>query len=122
MAGKIVHIEIKAKDPDRATAFYKSVFGWQFGESGMEGIDYRMAQLDEQSGAAIYPDKGAGSGPLVYIDTDDIDASVAKVRESGGEADDKQPIPSIGWFSHSKDTEDNPFGLFQSDESAQPPS
>jgi predicted enzyme related to lactoylglutathione lyase len=120
MAGKIVHIEIKASDPDRATAFYRNVFGWQFGDSGMPDIDYRMAQLDEQSGVAIYPDESAGSGPLVYVDTDDIDASVAKVNESGGQAGDKQPIPTVGWFSHCKDTEGNPFGLFQSDESAQP--
>jgi len=74
MAGKIVHIEIQASDPDRATAFYREVFGWQFGDSGMPGIDYRMARLDEQSGAAIYPGDGAGSGPLVYVDTDEIDA------------------------------------------------
>jgi predicted enzyme related to lactoylglutathione lyase len=39
------------------------------------------------------------------------------VRELGGTADDKQPIPSIGWYSHCMDTEGNTFGLFQSDES-----
>jgi predicted enzyme related to lactoylglutathione lyase len=121
MAGRIVHIEIKAADPDRATSFYRSVFGWEFGDSGMPGIDYRMARLDETSGAAIYPDEGAGEGPLVYVDTDDIDASVAKVRQGGGEAEDKQPIPSVGWFARCKDTEGNPFGLFQSDESVAPP-
>jgi uncharacterized protein len=121
MAGKIVHIEIQASDPDRATSFYRDVFGWQFGESGMPGIDYRMAQLDDTSGAAIYPGDGAGSGPLVYVDTDDIDASIQKVRDSGGEAEDKQPIPSVGWFSRVKDTEGNPLGLFQSDESVAPP-
>jgi predicted enzyme related to lactoylglutathione lyase len=121
MAGKIVHVEIKASDPDRATAFYKSVFGWEFGASAMPEMDYRMARLDEQSGAAIYPADDAGSGLLVYVDTDDIDASVAKVRESGGEAGDKQPIPGTGWFSHCKDTEGNPVGIFQSDESAAPP-
>jgi len=44
------------------------------------------------------------------------------VRQNGGEAEDKEPIPSVGWFSRSKDTEGNPFGLFQSDESVAPPS
>jgi predicted enzyme related to lactoylglutathione lyase len=34
---------------------------------------------------------------------------------------DKQPIPGVGWFTRCKDTEGNPFGLFQSDESAQMP-
>jgi len=122
MAGKMVHLEIGAADADRATAFYSAVFGWQFGDSGMPGIDYRMTQLDDQSGAAVYPSEEAGSGPLVYIDTDGIDASIAKVRDNGGQSDDKQPIPGVGWFSHAKDTEGNRIGLFQTDESVAPPS
>jgi predicted enzyme related to lactoylglutathione lyase len=121
MAGKMVHLEIGAADADRATAFYREVFGWQFGDSGMPGIDYRMARLDEQSGAAVFPSEDAGKGPLVYIDTDDIDASIGKVRDSGGKSDDKQPIPGVGWFSHATDTEGNRIGLFQSDESVAPP-
>jgi uncharacterized protein len=122
MAGKMVHLEIAAADADRATGFYRAVFGWQFGDSVMPGIDYRMTRLDDQSGAAVYPSEEAGSGPLVYIDTDDIDASIAKVRDNGGQSDDKQPIPGVGWFSHAKDTEGNRIGLFQSDESVAPPS
>jgi predicted enzyme related to lactoylglutathione lyase len=43
------------------------------------------------------------------------------VREAGGEAEDKQPIPGVGWFTRCKDTEGNPFGLFQTDESVQMP-
>jgi predicted enzyme related to lactoylglutathione lyase len=43
------------------------------------------------------------------------------VRSAGGEAEDKQPIPGVGWFTRCKDTEGNPFGLFQSDESVTMP-
>jgi predicted enzyme related to lactoylglutathione lyase len=117
MAGKIVHIEIRAADNDRCTSFYRDVFGWQFGESPMPDMDYRMAKLSEEMGAASYPSDESGSGYIVYIDTDDIDASVAKVRQLAGEAADKQPIPMVGWFSSCKDTEGNAFSLFQSDES-----
>jgi predicted enzyme related to lactoylglutathione lyase len=53
----------------------------------------------------------------VYFDCDDIDASLAKVGEHGGESGEKQPIPHVGWFAHCTDTEGNGFGLFQSDES-----
>jgi predicted enzyme related to lactoylglutathione lyase len=49
--------------------------------------------------------------------TDDIDASLAKIAEAGGEAGDKTPIPQIGWFARCKDTEGNSFSLFQGDES-----
>ena len=122
MAGKLVHFEIYAKDPDRAQGFYSGVFGWDFSDSGMPGIDYRMVRTGEDQGGAVFAPEDGKTGSLkVYFDTDDIDASIAKVRDSGGEAEDKQPIPSIGWFSGCKDTEGNEFSLYQSDESAPMP-
>jgi predicted enzyme related to lactoylglutathione lyase len=39
------------------------------------------------------------------------------VRELGGKADDKSPIPQVGWFAHCADPEGHAFSLFQSDES-----
>ena len=75
-----------------------------------------------EPGGAVYPAAElAGTGPIVYFATDDIDAAVAKVRDNGGEADDKQPIPSVGWFARCKDTEGNAFSLFQADESVPMP-
>ena len=118
MAGKIVHFEIPAADADRAAGFWGGLFGLQIGESAMEGFDYRMFQAaDDQGGAVMQSDK-AGSGLVVYHDTDDIDASIAKVRELGGTADEKQPVPTHGWFSACTDTEGNAFSLWQGDPNA----
>ena len=89
MAGKLVHFELPAED-------VRSLVG----------------ELD------VYPAQQGEKGPIVYFDTDDIDASIAKVRENGGQADDKMPIPHVGWFARCTDTEGNPFSLFQGDESA----
>jgi predicted enzyme related to lactoylglutathione lyase len=114
-SGKIVHIELPASDADRAQGFYSELFGWQFVGSGMEGIDYRMFQ--GEPGGAVYPGENAGQGPIVYFETDDIDAELGKVRDLGGQAEDKQPIPGIGWFAGCKDPEGNAFSLFQGDES-----
>jgi predicted enzyme related to lactoylglutathione lyase len=121
MAGKLVHFEIHAKDADRATKFYSAIFGWEFTDSGMPGVDYRMVRTGEDQGGAVFAPEDGETKLKVYFDTDDIDASVAKVREAGGEADDKQPIPSIGWWSDCKDTEGNSFSLYQNDESAPMP-
>jgi uncharacterized protein len=118
MAGKVVHIEIPAGDADRASAFYSGVFGWNIGASAMEGFDYRMFQVGENEGGAVMPSDKAGSGLIVYMDTNDIEASIAKVRELGGSADDKQPVPTHGWFSACTDTEGNPFSLWQGDPNA----
>jgi predicted enzyme related to lactoylglutathione lyase len=114
MAGKMVHVELPAKDSAQAKEFYGALFGWQFQSYGDQ--DYHMTQFDETSGGAISGGE-SGSNPVIYFDTDDIDASIAKIRENGGTADDKMPIPHIGWFSQCKDPEGNDFSLFQGDES-----
>ena len=86
----------------------------------MEGIDYRMFQEDGWGGA-VYPQQEGEQGPIVYFDTEDIEADLAKVGSSAATRSDKQPIPHVGWFARCKDTEGNPFSLFQSDESVAPP-
>jgi predicted enzyme related to lactoylglutathione lyase len=116
MAGEVVHYEIAAADVDRAQRFWSGLFGWQFGESAMPGMEYRMARTGDQSGAALYP--GETGHPNVYFGVDDIDAATAKVRELGGSAEEKQPVPSMGWFVACKDSEGNAFSLWQSDSSA----
>ena len=118
MAGKLVHFELPAEDTSRARSFWSGVFGWEFGDSAMPDFEYYMVQTGEDQGGAIYPPMAGEKGPIVYFDTDDIDASVVKVREHGGQADDKQSIPHIGWFARCTDTEGNSFSLYQSDESA----
>ena len=118
MAGKMVHFELPSADAQRAKQFWSGVFGWDFGDSGMEGIEYYMVRTGDDQGGAVYPmPDQAGTGTIVYFDTDDIDDSIGKVREGGGSAGDKMPIPNVGWFTHCKDTEGNSFSLFQSDES-----
>lgn len=118
MAGEIVHIEFPSKDADRAQRFWGGLFGWQFGDSGMPDIDYRMSQTGEGTGAAIYASEEGDGHPKFYFATDDIDASSAKVRELGGSADAKIPVPTHGWFAACSDSEGNAFHLWQADSAA----
>lgn len=120
MAGNLVHFELPAQDTDRAQRFYEEIFGWSF-RSAPAPMDYRMTEATTPVGA-IYPSQAGERGPIVYFDTDDIDAAIARVRESGGEADEKQPIPGIGWFSRAQDPEGNPISLFAADDSVPAPS
>jgi predicted enzyme related to lactoylglutathione lyase len=116
----IAHFELPAADTQRALGFWGGLLGWKF-QSWEDGqVEYHMIEGGEPGGA-IYPSDDAGSGPIVYFPSEDIDASMAKVRELGGTADHKHPIPTVGWYSHCKDTEGNRFGLFQSDESVEAP-
>ena len=120
MAGEVVHVEFASEDIERAQRFWSGVFGWNFGESMMPGMDYRMAQVSEQAGVALMEagDGGQPGHPNYYFATDDIDASIANVRELGGKAADKSPVPTHGWFSACSDSEGNAFHLWQPDTAA----
>jgi predicted enzyme related to lactoylglutathione lyase len=115
MAGNIVHFEINAKDANRAKRFYSSLFGWKYKDSDVPGIEYYLVD-GVSPGGAINPAQQE-PGPVVYFDTDDIDASIRKVRDLGGKSDDKLAIPGQGWFAPCVDSEGNKFSLFQNDPS-----
>ena len=116
MAGNLVHFELPATDTARAKAFWSSLLGWSFQEP-FGGMEYHMTDGTTPAGAIFLADQAPVGHANIYFDTDDIDASLARVGELGGQAAAKQPIPGIGWFATCVDSEGNAFSLFQSDES-----
>jgi uncharacterized protein len=119
MGKRVVHVEFPAQNLERGKKFWEGVGGWDVNDSGMSGMQYLMWQEGDQGGG-IYSMEGM-SGTTLYLGTDDMDGDIAKVRELGGDAEEKQPIPNIGWFSRCKDSEGNDFALYQSDENAPMP-
>ena len=122
MKGKIVHVEIPADDTQRAMKFWGELAGWQFKNyaEGQEGApEYNM--FEGEPGGGLYPSGEGAKGIVVYFETDDIDAEIERVRELGGNTEDKMPVPSMGWFAQGKDTEGNQFGIWQNDENAPVP-
>jgi bacterial/archaeal transporter family-2 protein len=100
MAGEIVHYEVMVSDGDRAQAFWGGLFGWQFGPPMSPEMDYRMAQIDEKSGAALSATGTPKSHPNVYLATDDIDASIREGararRQRGGQVAGTGPRLVLG--------------------------
>jgi uncharacterized protein len=119
MGKKVVHVEFPAQDIERGKKFWEGVGGWGINDSGMPGMQYLMWQQDDQGGG-IYSMEGE-RGTRLYLGTDDIDGDLAKVKELGGQAEDKMPIPKVGWFARCKDSEGNEFSLFQGDDNAPMP-
>jgi uncharacterized protein len=122
MKGAIVHIEIPADDTQRAMKFWGQLVGWKFqayGDGSDDVPEYNM--FEGEPGGAIYPAREGEKGIMVYFETDDIDAELNRIRDAGGDTEDKMPVPSMGWFAHAKDTEGNPFSVWQSDENAPMP-
>ena len=119
MAGQVVHVELPSEDVARAQEFWSGLMGWKFGDSGMPGIDYRMASTGDNSGVAIYNDDENRTGhPIIYMDVENIDESIERVRALGGESTDRSPGPGHGWFAKCRDTEGTSFSIWQSDSGA----
>lgn len=113
MKGNIVHFEVNAKDPARAKKFYSKVFGWTFKDSEIPGIEYYLID-GVNPGGAVNPNQ-TETGIVVYFETDNVDKTLKDIRDSGGQADAKQPIPGQGWFAACVDSEGNKISLFQPD-------
>lgn len=119
----VVHFEIPAKDPKRASEFYSKAFGWQFNqfpdfEYWMIGTTKSDKNGQPSSPGAINGGMGKKGGvlkvPTVTLMVADIDAALKKVTKLGGKvADKKRPISDMGFTAYFTDTEGNVIGLYQ---------
>ena len=84
--GTVTWVDLMTSDPEKARAFYTSVFGWQFEVGGPETGGYAMAKLDGRNVGGIggYP-PGQQMPPAwsVYFASDDLDATIAKAKQLG---------------------------------------
>ena len=115
MAHPIVHIELSSKDHKADSQWHKDVFGWETTE--YPDMDYSAwSGPDDSVGGGFNPvgdDNPAGS-VLVYIHTDNLAESVAKVKEKGGTVVlESYDIPTVGTMATFKDPTGNLLALLQ---------
>jgi len=113
----IVHIEIPAGNMQAATEFYAAVFDWNIQTDPT--YSYSMFSAEGGPGGGFVGiDEGGDmqyklDSLLVYIGTDDIDASLAKIAAQGGKVvQPKTEIPHVGWFARFTDPAGNNLALF----------
>lgn len=116
--GDIVHFEINTNNAERAKRFYTKLLGRKYKDLEIPGFEYYLID-GVNPGGAINPIAEASKvkAPTIYFGVEDIDKSLKIVRDQGGSADAKQPIPGQGWFAACTDLDGNWFSLFQSDPS-----
>ncbi len=112
----IVHIEFSTQDRTQAANFYGNIFGWE--TQDMPEMNYTSFSSGEGSpGGGLNPvteDYPAGT-VVVYIQTDDINGTLAKIEAQGGQVVmPKSEIPNMGWFALFKDPTGNLLGLYTS--------
>jgi len=116
----IVHIEIPASDLKEASKFYADVFGWQIDTSSMEDYPMFASEGGPGGGFVQLSDTAHSVGrPLLFIGTDDIDASLAAVEAHGGKTlMPRTAIPHVGWWAVFDDSVGNTLALYTRDDSA----
>ena len=122
MSGRVVHFEIPFDDQERASAFYASTFGWDL--NPLPDMRYVLVTTGpSDQGPPSEPgfinggmvERGAPvNGPLLVVDVEDIDATLASIEESGGTTvTAKGPVGEMGFAAYFTDPEGNLMGLWQ---------
>jgi predicted enzyme related to lactoylglutathione lyase len=109
----VIHIEFSAHDREAAGKFYSDLFGWKI--SQMPEMDYATFETGNNLGGGLNPvsENYPAGTTLVYIGTDDIEASLAKAESLGGKIiTHKTEIPQTGWFGLFTDPTGNMIGLY----------
>ena len=125
---RVVHFEIQADDPERAIAFYKSVFNWEIQKyEGDLGWDYWMImtapkdskELGINGGLhkrpAAAPEQNMNANAFVCtMEVKDFDETAQKIKNAGGKVGmPKFEIAGMAWQGYFFDTEGNTFGIHQ---------
>ena len=120
--GRLSHFEITADDPDRAAAFYRKAFGWEFNDWGGP-FKYLLATTGpkDQVGidGAIMPRHHTKQAVINTISVDKWEDGARAVSDAGGKVlSEKDAVPGQGYFAYCRDTEGNVFGIFEADPTA----
>ncbi len=132
MSNRVVHFEIQAEKPERAIAFYKKVFGWEF-PKWMDQPPYWGVMTAEKNskepgingGLLPRPAKtpSAERGANAYVCTvqvENFDEIAKKIKAAGGiVAMPKFAFAGMAWQGYFLDTEGNTFGVHQPDKNAE---
>ena len=119
---RVIHFDMTAKNPERASKFYSSTFKWKIEKfSGPD--DYWVITTGDDD------EPGINGGLMTRDDTDvstaysisvqSVDDCLEKVEQNGGTIVGlKRIIPGVGYFASCIDTEDNAFGIIEWDSDA----
>ncbi len=116
-AHPIVHIEIASSDPKTTADFFSEIFEWKI-DWDPNFPDYIMFDGSPGPGGGFpkADNETYKNGDVVlYIDTEDIDATLAKIASKGGKVVmPKSEIPGIGWMAFFTEPAGTRIGLFTS--------
>ena len=122
----IVHFEIPSDNVERSKRFFNELFGWNIekvpADKLPEGVEYwGITTKDHEgknavNGGMMKRMKAEQQGILNYVDVKSVEESSIKAQQLGGKVImPKMAVPGMGYMAVCLDTENNTFGLWQSD-------
>lgn len=109
----LVHVEFSSKDTEGSGKFFSDVFGWNVVQ--MPEMNYATFETGEGIGGGFNPvtDEYPAGTVTVYINTDDIEATLAKIEKHGGKTiAPKMEVSEMGWMALFTDPSGNMIGLW----------
>ncbi len=116
MSHHFCHIEIPTTDVEKARTFYSRLFDWKV--NFMPDMNYVAFETGKDPGGGFLKvDRVISSGEqgvLIHVFTEDIQETLARVAELGGNVvKEKTEIPGIGFYALFMDPDGNVIGIFQ---------
>lgn len=119
---RVVHLELGAKQPERAVEFYCRVFGWEVQKwGGAEPYWLITTGLNSGPGinGGIMQAVPNSSGTITTIDVPSVDEYIEKILNHGGKIiAPKIAIEHVGYLAYCEDVEGNLFGIIESNQEA----
>ena len=86
MGNPVVHFEISGRDGESLSEFYSSLFGWNinYNTHGVYSVDPASENGVDGHIFSTTDDMCSDNGVTIYIQVDDLQASLEKVESSGG--------------------------------------
>jgi predicted enzyme related to lactoylglutathione lyase len=113
----VIHFEITGPDGAQIQDFYRSLFDWPIDVQEAMGNYGLVAKGGEGGiGGGIGPSQEGGppNSLTIYVQVDDLEASLDKVEKLGGKTVvPPTPIPNVGSFAMFSDPAGNTIGLFK---------
>ena len=114
--GRFTWHELMTTDPAKAVKFYEALLGWKTQEvpMGQMGTYRLFLNADKQVAGAMPAQAGVPSHWLVYVGSENPDASCAKAKELGGKVIvPPTDVPGMVRFAVAMDPQNAAFGILK---------
>lgn len=117
MPNPVVHFDVGCRDREKTNEFFTQLFGWSTDDYGPLSKKVNTGSDDGINGYLTALGHEPHNYVMVYIEVDDIVATLNNVGALGGAVViPKTEIPGGGHFAWFKDIDGNTLGLIQKSE------